>query len=79
VLKRVVTSRISKSCRVVPDIAVEIYARLETNRVFADEPPNGFVVIAHPVLVDSGLKIKLSSGVLEGIDERTRRCGQLAE
>jgi hypothetical protein len=57
VLKRTVTGRISKSCRVVLHITVEICARLETNRGFADEPPDGLVVISSAVVIQSGFRI----------------------
>lgn len=78
-LERVITSRISKSCRVVLDITIEINARRETNRVFADEPPDGLVVISSAVIVEAGFRVKFAASILERVRERAAGVGQLAE
>lgn len=78
-LERVIASRISKSCRIVLDITIEINARRETNRVFADEPSDRLVVISSAVIVEASFRVKFAAGILERVGERAAGVGQLAE
>ena|SRR5437899_248987 len=52
---------------------------MEPDRVFAEEPARGRVVVARPVFIDASLRIELASRVLEWVGERARGSGQLSK
>ena len=60
-------------------VGVKVFPTTELNWILAQEPTHARVVVAHAIFVDSSLGIKLAGSVLERIDERARRSGQLAE
>jgi len=73
------TVGVSPEHRVVEGVRIKINRCSKTQRILTDESPDALVEVPASVLIDSGLRIELTSGVLKGIGERPRRSRELAE
>ena len=62
--------RVVESQRVVGSVRIKIGGCLETQRVFRQEPPRCWIIVAFPVVLDSRFWIELTACVLEWIYER---------
>src|SRR6266700_8427270 len=65
--------------RGVVDIWIEINPSFETNGVLGYEPAGAGIEIARPIEVKPGFRIKLATGVPEGICERSSASSQIPE
>src|SRR5579864_2038662 len=65
--------------RIVECICEEIYATLEPDRVFTDEPTDILIVVAHPVIINAGFGVELTSRELEWVGERPGRRQEFSE
>lgn len=69
---------ISKVCRTIHGVRVEIRAVDKSQRIFPQEPPRRRIVVPRPVVVESGLRIELPPRIGIGLLHRAGRFQEIA-
>ena len=64
---RAQTHRIIQANRTVENISVEVSATLETDGIFAEEPPVCRIVVSGAIVIKAGFGVPFASGIAERV------------